>query len=68
MLYKAFYELDFEEIKANCREENIASKKILGKFGFKFIEKIHGENIDNNTGEFIDFDCSSLGKREYCFY
>lgn len=65
LLDRSFNEWGFNEIKADCREDNIASKRIFDKFGFKFIGRIVGVNIDNNTGKFIDFDCYSISKDEY---
>ena len=65
LLNKAFNEWGFYKIKADCREDNLASKKIFKKFGFKFIEKISDKFIDNNSGECINFEYYSIENKEF---
>lgn len=62
LLDNAFNEWGFKKMKADCREDNIASKKIFHKFGFKFYERVSGTFKDNNSEEYISFDLYELDK------
>ena len=65
LLSKAFNEWGFKKINADCRFDNLASKKIFSKFGFKFDKTIKGEHKDNNSNEYIDFYYYSIGVEDY---
>ena len=56
LLDKAFNEWGFIQIKADCREDNFASKKIFSKFGFQYEKTMKEEFKDSVSGKFINFD------------
>lgn len=58
---KAFGSWNFNEIKADCQFNNLASNKLLKKFNFQF-EYSNKENISHLTNEKIKFNFYSLKK------
>ncbi len=64
ILDNAFLKWQFIKIKADCQFDNLSSKKILNKFGFKFIYS-NNERMSHKTNKNVQFDFYELCACDY---
>ena len=65
LIMNAFKNWDFEKLLADCQEDNISSKKVLTKCGFKFSHTVKEQQISHYTNKLVGFDYFELTKKDY---